>query len=305
MKIGRIRFYNDQKGFGFASYAEGDVFFHIKQCEEGYIPEEDDTVTFDVEIKGDERITAINVAYVEDKTTDFFLDSSNTNEFKLLQNSLLSIKINQNEKFEIGVRLNNGDWIFAENNIKLTNGVYTLKFNTWSTIIKEFEELINTPNIPEHEIQTFLEKYPELLKGSEYECLIPQAQIKNEDQLWYTDFILHPFSEMDASKIIEIKKPGIKMFRDNKSGHQRLYVDFINAIKQLKDYYIAFENEKVRNNFKDKYGKEIYKPTLQLTIGRKWDIPNLKEILDLQSENRNMKILTWDEQIDSFRRILT
>jgi CspA family cold shock protein len=48
MQQGTIKFYNDQKGFGFITYDGGDIFFHIKQCEEGYLPEQDQTVTFEI-----------------------------------------------------------------------------------------------------------------------------------------------------------------------------------------------------------------------------------------------------------------
>lgn len=65
MQQGTIKFYNDQKGFGFITYAEGDVFFSIKQCEIGYLPEQDDAVSFEVIVGRDGRPSAINVAYVD------------------------------------------------------------------------------------------------------------------------------------------------------------------------------------------------------------------------------------------------
>ncbi len=61
---GTVKFYNDQKGFGFITYDEGDVFFHIKQCDEGYLPQQDDVVSFDIEAGRDGRPSAINVVYV-------------------------------------------------------------------------------------------------------------------------------------------------------------------------------------------------------------------------------------------------
>ncbi len=64
MQQGTIKFYNDQKGFGFITYADGDIFFHIKQCEEGYLPEQDDAVSFEVVDGRDGRPSAINVAHV-------------------------------------------------------------------------------------------------------------------------------------------------------------------------------------------------------------------------------------------------
>lgn len=59
---GTVKFYNDQKGFGFITYGEGDIFFHVRQCEEGYLPQQDDVVTFDIGEGRDGRSSAINVA---------------------------------------------------------------------------------------------------------------------------------------------------------------------------------------------------------------------------------------------------
>ncbi len=58
---GTVKFYNDQKGFGFITYGEGDVFFHVRQCQEGYLPQQDDVVTFDIGEGRDGRSSAINV----------------------------------------------------------------------------------------------------------------------------------------------------------------------------------------------------------------------------------------------------
>ncbi len=66
MQQGTVKFYNDQKGFGFITYDGGDIFFHIKQCEEGYLPEQDQAVTFEVTEGRDGRPSAINVAFAHD-----------------------------------------------------------------------------------------------------------------------------------------------------------------------------------------------------------------------------------------------
>lgn len=62
MQQGQVKFYNDQKGFGFITHDGGDIFFHIKQCQEGYMPQQDDQVTFEVTEGRDGRPSAVNVA---------------------------------------------------------------------------------------------------------------------------------------------------------------------------------------------------------------------------------------------------
>lgn len=59
---GTVKFYNDDKGFGFISYESGELFFHIRQCEEGYQPQQDDVVSFEMGEGRDGRPCAINVA---------------------------------------------------------------------------------------------------------------------------------------------------------------------------------------------------------------------------------------------------
>lgn len=48
---GTIKFYNDEKGFGFIIPENGgdNIFFHVSQCQEGYdMPQQGDEVEFDV-----------------------------------------------------------------------------------------------------------------------------------------------------------------------------------------------------------------------------------------------------------------
>ncbi len=60
---GQIKFYNDQKGFGFIVPEDGgeDLFFHITQCEEGYEPAEGDDVTYNLGQGRDGRSAAQEV----------------------------------------------------------------------------------------------------------------------------------------------------------------------------------------------------------------------------------------------------
>ena len=58
---GKVKFFNDSKGFGFIAAEDGkDVFVHQSALEEGATLNENDSVTFDVE-KGDRGLKAVNV----------------------------------------------------------------------------------------------------------------------------------------------------------------------------------------------------------------------------------------------------
>lgn len=63
---GTVKFYNDQKGFGFIMPEDGsqDIFFHITQCAESYeLPQEGDSVMFDLGEGRDGRPAATNVQF--------------------------------------------------------------------------------------------------------------------------------------------------------------------------------------------------------------------------------------------------
>lgn len=60
---GTVKFYNADKGFGFIIPDDGqeDLFFHVTQCTEGYEPNENDIVTFEVWEGRDGRSAATQV----------------------------------------------------------------------------------------------------------------------------------------------------------------------------------------------------------------------------------------------------
>ena len=66
MTSGTVKFYNDQKGYGFIAPEGGakDVFVHISAVERSGMTglQDDQKVTFDIEAGRDGRESAINIA---------------------------------------------------------------------------------------------------------------------------------------------------------------------------------------------------------------------------------------------------
>lgn len=70
---GTIKFYNDQKGFGFILPTDGeeDMFFHITACAEGYDPQQDDVVEYTVGEGRNWRLSAQDVTFVSAGASDW------------------------------------------------------------------------------------------------------------------------------------------------------------------------------------------------------------------------------------------
>ena len=60
MVEGTVKFFNEQKEFGFIKADEGDVFLHISKINGDTIPKENDIVDFDI-VEGDRGLQAHNV----------------------------------------------------------------------------------------------------------------------------------------------------------------------------------------------------------------------------------------------------
>ena len=74
---GSIKFYNDQKGFGFIIAEDGtEIFFHITQCEEGYEPQEWDMVDYQVWEGRDGRPAAKEVRAAGGSASDSEMEPS-------------------------------------------------------------------------------------------------------------------------------------------------------------------------------------------------------------------------------------
>ena len=61
---GKIKQYHPDKGFGFIATSEGDVFFHISDCPEGYEPKRNEKVKFLV-VDNDGKFKAIRIEGID------------------------------------------------------------------------------------------------------------------------------------------------------------------------------------------------------------------------------------------------
>jgi acyl carrier protein len=217
--------------------------------------------------------------------------------------SVLAFRIGENGKIEVGLRGTDGSWLFVDGTKKLPAGIYIVTFNRWGQVLKELEELVNSQRTKEADLQSFFERHPDLLRGDSYDQVIPQAVIQPDDRKtnWKADFVLHPHDQVAFCKIVELKLPSQKLVKAPRAEHNSFYYQLHSAIQQLRDYGAAFSSPKTRERFKDAYGIDVFKPDLQLVVGRKWDISHIDTMHERQRLD-SVEIVDWDTTIERLRR---
>lgn len=83
MNNGKVKFYNEEKGFGFIIPSDGSeqLFFHISQVQQGYeLPREGDDVTYTVGAGKDGRAAAQNVGPASGGSSDMDMDMDDSDE---------------------------------------------------------------------------------------------------------------------------------------------------------------------------------------------------------------------------------
>ena len=215
---------------------------------------------------------------------------------------ILCIRIKPNGKIEVVLKFEDGSWCYADGTKVLPSSICLLTFSRWSNILKELEEIINDPNTKEADLQKFFETYPELIAGDDYDVVLPQAVIvKDDNSIWKSDFILSPKNQYEFSKVLELKIPQINIVNRPHSGHTTFSAKVWNAIQQVRDYSNAFDSPAVRERFKKEYNIDVFKPDLQLFVGRRWDIKVMDQVRMLQKQTP-VRIEDWDTVLDRLKR---
>lgn len=242
-----------------------------------------------------------------EEVVDYFAQYFTKEDRKEMDSRVIALSIRSDGNIQVGMQKTDGTWLFADGTSLLPSGVYMRVFNRWGEVLKELEEMVNSPQIKERELQAFFERYPDLLKGDEYDRIIPQARIipeESQEREWRADFMLSPFDQSSFCKILELKTPTFDAFRKEQHGHPRFYQNLLTAIAQLRDYGEAFHSTVTRQRFQDAYHLKVFKPDLQLIIGTKWDIMHMNHLLEIQRRSQ-MVIMDWHTTIERLRRKFT
>jgi acyl carrier protein len=256
---------------------------------------------FEIEIPHDESEKIATVQDVMEYLVRKLPDATGT---KIIS-QVLAFRVHEDGRVQVGLQTSDGTWLYADGTSFLPAGIYLTVFSKWGEVLKELEEMINSPSVTERDLQLFFEKYPELLKCDEYNVVIPQARIINDEhEAWRADFVLQPFDQNGFCKVLELKLPEAATIREPKHGHLRIYSELLSAINQLKDYGEAFHSPYTRKRFRDVYNVDVFSPDLQLIAGRRWDAVHLRNMQEVQRRN-GVKVDDWDTCLEKLRRQFT
>lgn len=225
--------------------------------------------------------------------------------FDVVDTRLLTFRLRPDGSIEVVLQLEDGSWVYADGSSRLPSKIYVAALGKWAHLLADLESLVNDPNTGEQDLQDFFEAHPELMAGDDYDRVIPQAVISRDDEKpWQADFVLAPVNQTDFAKVVELKLPREMLALPPRSGHVSFSAKVYHAISQLKDYGRAFEEQEVRDRFRARYGVDVYKPDLQLIVGRKWELDWIDDLKALR-KSAQVSVDTWDSVIDRLRRRLT
>jgi hypothetical protein len=165
----------------------------------------------------------------------------------------------------------------------------------WLPEAAQLENLINDPQVREHDLQAFFEENPHLLAGTSYDRVVPHPILARDERgPLIPDSMLEPRNGF--ADILDLKLPGVNLVTGRRDrAHPTALVT--EAIAQVREYRAYFEYEAHRQAVKDRYGLKAYRPTVAILIGRDpgpgRDPFELRRIWD--ELPRHVELMTYDQ----------
>lgn len=207
----------------------------------------------------------------------------------------ISIELTNENKYKIHCHFS--EKYFNEGVIRssLTPCEPVFSFKPISQIIAEFENLLNK-NTKESELETFLTTYYKHIFGSKYNRIetqlwlkFPDLDINKKDRrldIFLRNSTSHDWELMELKKADNIVK--------NINNIPTFTYQVTSGLQQLKYYSSLLNHDNVKRSLAND-GIEYYYPELRLVIGKTPDIPIDQWIWLKKSNEKDLKIVTYDE----------
>jgi peptidyl-prolyl cis-trans isomerase A (cyclophilin A) len=176
--------------------------------------------------------------------------------------------------------------------------VWSLEADELAGVIRQFEDLINQPDVREHDLQQYLERNPSFLAGSEYQSAHPHIILRREGNAsdLIPDFALRPHNADELSYLLELKLPKARVLAGPPS-RRRFSAAVAEACAQLREYRDYFESDRNRNLIHETYGLKFFRPRMYVIIGRRRSI-NPIDLRKAEGDVPHLRLATYDDIVE-------
>lgn len=168
------------------------------------------------------------------------------------------------------------------------------------SMLEQFSELINRTDTTEDDFQQFFLKNPLFLTGLSYRSVRSKIVLERDEAgPLIPDFFLEP-AHNRYWDILDIKKPDVPIMMLKKNRER--FSSFVHeAVAQLRNYGLYFNEQSHRERIKQKYSIECYNPRLIVVIGSKYSIDE-RLLKDATLDLTRVEVKSFDElQMDVMR----
>ena len=217
---------------------------------------------------------------------------------------VLTFQLGQDGRIEVGLQTSDGSWDFADHDSLLPCGLFVPVFTRLSNQLTVLEEIINDVETNETDIQFFFKQHPEVLEGDISHHIMNRAILVRDLSLNLTEtdnsIVLQPIGQSDFCKKLNFERPQSILVMPETSGKTQFYARLLESIQQYRDCGMVFNDYETNEKFRGIYSDSMYKPELQLIVGKTWDVDHMSTLFD--KRRKQILIENWDTLVEKMNK---